>query len=259
MRDKTPIGTWFIGAQSIPMTEFNAMVNRHEQWLDGEPGGERLVLDGARLPYLRIVGRDLRQACLTNCDLEGLKLIRSNCSGADLSGCCLNHASIQDNYLSKCNLQHTRLVNARIEQMTMKGSNFHGADLTSADLTELAMTPEEWADLYKERRIVPETGPFTAWKLVKDYIIELHIPESAERVGGLISRKCRVSYAYVAAILNERTHEPDDTRVVTTGHKKQTAYEVGQHVYPDQFDGRTTMECTHGIHCYRTLEEVTRF
>lgn len=70
--------------------DLNTIIQLHEKWLRGEPGGKKADLSYADLSYA-----DLRSANLRYADLHGADLSYADLRGADLSGADLRGANLR--------------------------------------------------------------------------------------------------------------------------------------------------------------------
>ena len=165
---------------------------------------------------------------------------RANLSGADLSGANLSGADLY-------------------------GANLYGANLSGADLSGAHLSGDQAKALLHRVSIVPEHGPFWAWKAVRCkqtcdvVILQLEVPATAQRLGGLVGRKCRVSEAIV---LNATRPDgsPFEGEMVSDRRSANLAYRVGETVVPDSFDPNPLDECSNGIHVFMNrLEAVGYF
>jgi len=82
----------------------------HQQWLDGEPGGQRAdlrdaTLDRHRLAYANLRGADLTGAHLWHSDLRMADLRDADLRGADLTGADLTLADLRGAQLGGANLE----------------------------------------------------------------------------------------------------------------------------------------------------------
>jgi hypothetical protein len=109
-------------------------------------------------------------------------------------------------------------------------------------------------------QIVPQQGPFTAFKKLRDGIVaELEIPGLAGRLGGTFGRKCRASEALVIAFYNA-PNERADVREAFSMHDRSFAYRVGEYVRPKEaFDADPLNECSSGIHFFLSYDEAAEF
>jgi hypothetical protein len=217
------------------------ILKKHAAWLRREVDGERADLQGADLRGADLRGANLQGANLRGADLWSADLWSADLQGADLRGADLWSADLQGADLRGANLQGANL----------QGADLRGADLWSANLTDTKLPVTS---------IVPESGPFEAYKKIKsesgaDLIVTLYVPRSAQRAGGLTERKCRVSKVKVKRI------QTMDGADVTEGFAKHdnTKYTVGAWVRPDSFNPDVREVCTNGIHCFITRREAEEY
>ena len=74
--------------KEMTQCDLNTIIQRHEKWLKGEPGGEIADLRNAVLR-----GADLRGADLRDADLRGADLSDADLRGADLRGADVDYSS----------------------------------------------------------------------------------------------------------------------------------------------------------------------
>ena len=89
--------------------ELQIILERHKKWLNGEDGGCRANLRGAKLR-----GADLRGAKLRDANLCGANLHGANLRGADLRGADLRGAKLRDANLCDANLCGAYLCGANL-------------------------------------------------------------------------------------------------------------------------------------------------
>lgn len=94
----------------------------------------------------------------------------------------------------------------------------------------------------------PSHGPFIGWKVVKEFLVKLEIPEDAER-SSAFGNKCRCSKAKVLEISHIITGESVSC-VTNYNFDQALQYKVGEIVYPDYFDKDQFKECSNGIHFF---------
>ena len=127
----------------------------------------------------------------------------------------------------------------------LSGAYLSGADLSGADLSRAYLSKEKAAELYTTRTILPEGDLIGYKKLSNGTICKLSIPADAKRVGGMVGRKCRASYAIVLEGEGKSSNDP------------QFTYKVGARVEPtEKFNGDLMEECTSGIHFFITRKEA---
>jgi uncharacterized protein YjbI with pentapeptide repeats len=126
--------------------------------------GERLNYSGHDLTYLDLSGLDFKQASLARADLYGVDFTGANLKGADLSYTRLDRATLIRADLSGANLRGTTIYRPTIYsdlsvnladaphfsgadlsdisvQAELSGSDFRGANLTSANFSPLEARP----------------------------------------------------------------------------------------------------------------------
>ena len=94
------------------------ILDLHEKWLNGVPGGER-----ANLRCADLRGADLSDANLRCADLSDANLSDANLRGADLRGADLRGADL------RC----ADLRGADLSDANLRGADLRGADLSDAD------------------------------------------------------------------------------------------------------------------------------
>jgi hypothetical protein len=198
-------------------------------------------LTDANLKGANLTGANLTGANLTGANLKGANLTGANLTGAYLKGANLTGANLKGAYLTGAYLTGAYLTGAYLTGAYLTGANLTGAYLTGAYLTGAINMPTF--------QIVPEIGPFYAFKKLKDGIIAtLYVPRSAKRVNST-GRKCRVSKVKVVAMTDGHTEALDR-------HTGRLLYRVGSWVKPDSFNDDIREECTDGIHCFITRKEA---
>lgn len=104
--------------------------DKHKKWLRNEDGGERLVLDGEDLSHMKLWNKELSQAVLRNCNLEGtdlfltdcreIDLTNSNLSNARINSCCFNEGTLANVNLTGAYTLYARFLRTNIEGITGK-------------------------------------------------------------------------------------------------------------------------------------------
>lgn len=145
------------------------------------------------------------------------------------------------------NLSHANLSHANLRDADLRDADLSGANLRDAK------------NFINITNICPE-GFFTAFKKTIDsskveYVVELLIPKTAQRINALSSRKIRVSRAKVIA------HYTLDRKrlkgIVSEGKTNRgILYKDNKFVKPDKFDDSLQNECSQGIHCFLTFDEA---
>lgn len=99
----------------------------------------------------------------------------------------------------------------------------------------------------------PSDGAFIGWKKVAGQLIELEIPEDANRCSAT-TNKCRCDKAMVLSITDITTGA--ERRHITNYNYAKTTYTVGEMVYPDKFDDNRWNECSNGIHFFINKQDA---
>ena len=212
--------------------EFNAILENHKKWLEGN-GGERANLKGANL-----CGANLRDA---------------NLCGANLCG-----ANLRDAYLYGANLCGADLRDANLRGAYLYGANLRGADLRDADLRDANLCGANLRDVrYNEQTAYyamqcPEKGAYIGYKKAEGKIVELEIQADAKR-SSATTRKCRASKAKVLSITSIDGKE--HFKKAKSSRDNSFVYRVGETVEVKDFDEDRWNECSTGIHHFITREE----
>src|SRR5260370_968955 len=94
---------------------------------------------------------------------------------------------------NKPDLSRADLFLANLSRADLSRANLSGANLSDANLAEANLSKTKL-----NHSIVPEKGAFVAFKKLADGVIaEILIPAKAQRIGGLIGRKCRAEFVKV--------------------------------------------------------------
>ena len=134
----------------------------------------------------------------------------------------------------------------------LQGANLQGAYLKGAYLQEAYLKEANLQEAYLPNfQIVPEKGPFIAYKKVRnDVILELEI--LGDRTSSLVGRKCRTNKVKVLSSSNDKvTH--------CSNHDPNFIYTVGEIVKCPDYNPDIRLECTKGIHFFITRKEAEDF
>lgn len=129
--------------------DIKEVVERHQKWLNGEPGGKRANLNKADLRGVDLSGADLRWASLkwanlSEAILSETILIWTDLRWANLSKAILNDADLSESDLRWVNLSDACLCKANLNKSDLSEINLRGANLRWANLSEAIL---RWADL----------------------------------------------------------------------------------------------------------------
>ena len=265
--------------------ELNRILEDHKLWLKDE-GGKRADLSYANLrgAYLRgadlrganLIGAylmganlsyaDLRGADLRDADLRGANLSNANLSNADLRG-----ANLIGAYLIGANLSYADLRGANLRDADLRGANLSNADLRGANLSNADLYGSIFDELEKIRKGIILEEPMIGYKKCDTHIVTLvileesmigykkcdtHIVTLEIPVGAIVysinNGKCRTNKAKVLAVsdgLDEVASNWDDNFI----------YRIGEEKTIKDFDMMYNIECSTGIHFFRTKEEAENY
>src|SRR5579872_617267 len=105
------------------------ILEAHEKFHKGHPGGERADLAGADLS-----GQDLKKRDLTGANLAGSNLRKADLRGAKLSHADLSGANLRQADLRNCDFTETMLGGADLSEADLSGTELFRGDLRSAKL-----------------------------------------------------------------------------------------------------------------------------
>ena len=221
--------------KKISKSQLNSILEKHKLWLNNDPNGACADLRGANLRGANLRDADLCGADLCDADLCGANLRDADLCDADLCGANLYGADLRDANLCDANL---------------RGADLRDANLCGADLRGAKNVP--YIPI-----ACPDTGSFIGWKKIKNYIVKLMIPESAQR-SSATTHKCRCEYADVLSIENIATGETID-EIINNSYQPEIKYRVGETVYPDSWDDNRWNECSHGIHFFINRQDAINY
>ena len=118
-------------------------------------------------------------------------------------------------------------------------------------------------DLYGWKKVYYLDDLVEGWPMYGIVIAKLIIPKDAAVI--FTNHKCRASYAIVDGFYScDRLSEPGlskklNTKLAFSAWNTSFYYEDGKTVTPDSFDPDPNIECSHGIHFFRTYEEARRY
>ena len=136
----------------------------------------------------------------------------------------------------------------------MAGADLREANLTGACLAGANLAGADLDQAVARTRITPEAGAFIAWKKVENgAVLKLEILEDAQRVGGLVGRKCRASEVRVLEAFGGSGGEYRSCR------NEEFEYRVGAVARVDNFDADPKTECAAGIHFFMSRAEAEAY
>lgn len=147
-------------------SELQTILEKHQLWLDGEPGGEKANLAGAdlegaflfevnlsfaNLTGANLAGANLEGASFYEAGLRGANLAGANLRGTNLEGANFFKANLKSAILYKANLSYASLREANLERANFLQSELRYANLTGATLTGANF---ENANIYKTKGLL---------------------------------------------------------------------------------------------------------
>lgn len=165
------------------------ILEKHQLWLEGKPGGVRADLSGANLPRVNLSGVDLSKA-----NFYGADLSRADFSWANLSWANLSKADLSGANFSTARLSGANLSGANLSGADLFGSNLYGADLSgtrTAVITNLGgyfvhidheyiiigcqrHLANDWKNFSDEQIANMALNALSYWKKYKKIILSLH-------------------------------------------------------------------------------------
>lgn len=166
--------------------------------------------------------------------------------------------------------QHVDLSYADLQLVDLTGINLKDVNLSNADLSyayldNIVQLNTNFTNAKGINDKCPKTGSFIGWKKClgafgDEYIVKLEILANAKRSSST-AEKCRCSKAKVLEIQNLDGTIADfvDHVFSPTYKNNKVYYKVGEMVYPDSFDDRFWIECSHGIHFFMKRQDAVDY
>ncbi len=202
------------------------------------------------LPNVSFAGQTYKDLSFESAFMPKAKLMR-----AEMIHCLFRYTTMFKSDMSYGSFEHSSFYGANLAGCDLQGCDLSNTNLRKANLFHAKMDKDtnlEGAKL-PNFQVIPEVGEFTGYKKVQDEVVTLRIPADALRTCCLTSRKCRVEYAIVESISNNKR------RVITRTRGANKAYVVGRTVRADSFNGDIRLECTNGLHLFPTYQEAEDF
>ena len=246
----------------------NEVLDKHNLWINGLPGGERANLSGADLSHADLCGANLSGAYLRYANLRRAYLSDAYLSDANLSGANLSDANLSDANLRDVNLRRAYLSDADLRVANLSGADLSDANLRDANLRYANLNGANLSDadlcgaLFLSSAVYyplqcPERGSFIGYKKAENHIVVLEICDDALR-SSATSRKCRCSKARVISIEN-LNGDAASVKTVHSDRDENFFYTIGETVCVDNFDTCRWNECAPGIHFFITKEEAVYY
>ena len=184
-------------------------------------------------------------------DLRGANLCEADLCFANLRCANLTDANLYNSNLRGANLYRADLYGAYLRRVYLCDADLRGANLSGADLTGADLRYANFDDSERIRFGLILTEPMKGYKKCRDgVIVELEIPAGAV-VFSINNTKCRTNIAKVIAI--------SEGDVAYSLCDEFFAYRVGEVVKPDIFNMMYNVECSSGIHFFRTRAEAENY
>ena len=157
------------------------ILDKHRQWLHGEPEGVRANLSRANLTGANLSGAYLTGAYLNGANLTGAYLSDAYLTGANLSGANLSGANLTGANLSGANLTGADLRGANLSGAYLRGANLSRANLGGAYLSGTCLDPRL---LQLQRQFCRECPPLaTGGRIVYRTATSRHIGDMSYEPG----------------------------------------------------------------------------
>ena len=111
--------------KEITKEEFEAILEKHQKWLDGEKDGERAVLRSIEFPPQILNGLELYECYFCACDFAG-----SNITDCQFDECKIIECGFEDCKISNCGFKRSEIV----------GCSFDGSDIINCDLSDCSIS-----------------------------------------------------------------------------------------------------------------------
>ena len=148
----------------------------------------------------------------------------------------------------RADLRSADLYGADLSGADLSGANLSGADLSGANLhgANLSETEQIRKGFIVKRKL-------TGWKKCRDgLLVKLEIPKGAV-VFSINNNKCRTNIAKVVKIVG------GDGKVAISSHNMNFIYKLGKTIVIDDFNCMYNVECSTGIHFFRTQKEARNY
>ena len=189
---------------------------------------------------------------LCNANLCNVNLYGANLSGTDLEDANLYNANLFGSYLEGVNLRNTRLEGANLRTVDLSDIDLGNVKLDSANLQHT-----EIPDQYKikgEMLTQDIIGYKKCINGINDIIVTLKIPRGAI-VFSINNAKCRTNKVIVLDIEDMDGNKVDRAFSIYNC----MSYYVGDEITDYTFNCQYNIECSNGIHFFRTKKEAENY
>lgn len=204
--------------------------------------------------FFRTMG--FHRMTFNQCSFDGLNmsLLRashSNFYKSTFRGSSLSSSDFRDCECEGVDFSEANLEDSDFRRSNLTGANFRGAALKGVILMDATVSKESF-----DQFDLP-TGPMVVWKATAGGLVRLGVPDGMSRVGVPTSNKIRFAVVDVLDSFSFGTDLPVDHSILYGNY--MTKYTVGERVYADSLNTDWRLECTHGIHAFRTVKEAYDF
>ena len=160
--------------------------------------------------------------------------------------------------LSYANLCGTNLREARLDGANLTAANLRGADLRGANLRNINLSYANLRGTYLDQKEQIRKGfivqrKLIGWKKCRDAIlVKLEIPKGAI-VFSINNNRCRTNIARVVKIVG------GNGKIAISKSDSSFVYKLGKTIVINDFDCMYNVECSTGIHFFRTMKEAKSY
>ena len=148
----------------------------------------------------------------------------------------------------RANLCGANLCGANLHNANLRSADLCGADLRNANLCGADLDEKE-----QKRKGIIVQNKLTGWKkCCNDVLVKLEIPKGAI-VFCINGSKCRTNVAKIIKI------EGGDGKIAVSNYDRNFVYKLGKTIRIDDFDCAYNVECSTGIHFFRTKKEASEY
>ena len=224
------------------------ILERHKHWLNRDCENwesMRADLHNADLYDANMRGVDIRGADMSYADMSGANMSYANMNGANIS-----YANMSGANMSYANMSCADMRDADMSCADMRDANMSYANMSYANMSYANMSCADMRGADRLRKGIKLSEPIIGWKKCKnDVLVKLEIPRGAI-VFSINNKKCRTDKAKVLEIIGaDRAYS----------NHKFFSYYVGDVIEVFNFNCEYNVECTEGIHFFKTREEAENY
>jgi len=214
----------------------------------------RADLNYVDLSYINLYGVNLFDANLENANLENANLTNTNLSGACLENTNLSGANLYKADLSNADLFKANLYKANLSHANLYDTNLYKADLSYADLEGANLYNTIISDKFKIKGEIVTQDIIGYKRCREDIIVTLKIPRGSI-VFSINNTKCRTNKVIVLDIEDMDGNKVDRAFSMYN----YLSYYIGDEITDYTFNCQYNIECSNGIHFFRTKEEAENY